>query len=385
MHRIAIVSHGYPTSCTPYDYTFVHVRAKLYKNFNKIVKAFTIDAKVRKYEFEGVDVVRAPLEECIAEMKDFNPDILCVHSPATTELRYLATSLPETLNVPVIVWIHGYEALFTPKYYPIVLEPRLLLKWLYSSLTSLPRLKKMRELFNIFDKRGDYVVFVSNWMKEEAEWSTGCSIENSIVIPNPVDTDLFSFKDRTEQWTDSTPRKAITVRSFSQEKYGIDVAIKAFAHNASECILHIYGKGRLAGKFKKLVKKMSSNSVVHEKLFPHNSLPFIYHQHDFFVAPSRTEAQGLAMCEFMSTGAPIIATSVGGIPEFVRDGKEGILVEKNDYKEIARSVDYLVGNEDIYKKMSVNCRQRAEELLSKDVVAGQEISLMEKLIKQRCG
>ena len=62
----------------------------------------------------------------------------------------------------------------------------------------------------------------------------------------------------------------------------------------------------------------------------HNEIPELLSKYSVFVAPSRVEAQGVSMCEAMACGLPIVATKVGGIPEFVRDGVDGYLVENEN-------------------------------------------------------
>ena len=59
---------------------------------------------------------------------------------------------------------------------------------------------------------------------------------------------------------------------------------------------------------------------------------------DVFVLPSRREALGVAVLEGMAAGLPIVATRVGGIPEMVRPGVEGYLVEPGSAQELAAAL-----------------------------------------------
>jgi glycosyltransferase involved in cell wall biosynthesis len=58
----------------------------------------------------------------------------------------------------------------------------------------------------------------------------------------------------------------------------------------------------------------------------------------FFVHTARQEAFGLVLLEAMSFGKAVIATRVGGIPEFVRDGETGLLVEPDDPEALAQAM-----------------------------------------------
>ncbi|MGB9831455.1 MAG: glycosyltransferase family 4 protein, partial [Fervidicoccus fontis] len=175
------------------------------------------------------------------------------------------------------------------------------------------------------------VVYVSRWMKSVTERYLHLSHPNSFIVPNPVDTDLFRviipIKDR--------PRNAIAVRSMGY-KYGLDIAIIAFSKFPYK--LTIIGKGPLEHYLRSLAKKYNSNVEFNTEGVEHEKLPFIYNQYSLFVAPSRTEAQGVAMCEAMASGLPVVATRVGGIPEFVLNGYNGFLVEPENPLELRKAI-----------------------------------------------
>jgi glycosyltransferase involved in cell wall biosynthesis len=61
-------------------------------------------------------------------------------------------------------------------------------------------------------------------------------------------------------------------------------------------------------------------------------------RHDLFVLPSRSEAFPNALIEAMATALPVVATDVGGIPEVVRPGLNGLLVRPDDTNALADAV-----------------------------------------------
>lgn len=74
---------------------------------------------------------------------------------------------------------------------------------------------------------------------------------------------------------------------------------------------------------------------------------------DVVILPSRTEGIAASLLEDMAFGRPIIATNVGGTPELIKHGINGILTS-TDPVDIANSITYLYQNPDVRKKISEN-------------------------------
>lgn len=72
-----------------------------------------------------------------------------------------------------------------------------------------------------------------------------------------------------------------------------------------------------------------------------------YAQADVFVAPSLFESFGLIYLEAMQHGVPVVGTTVGGVPDVVRDGVDGLLVPPGDAAALAVALDRLMGDEDL--------------------------------------
>jgi L-malate glycosyltransferase len=79
---------------------------------------------------------------------------------------------------------------------------------------------------------------------------------------------------------------------------------------------------------------------------------------DLLVLNSREEPFGLVLIEAMSSGTPVLATRVGGIPEIVRDDENGWLVEEGDTAGLASKLAEL----SLSKVKLEQAAQRAREL-----------------------
>jgi glycosyltransferase involved in cell wall biosynthesis len=71
-----------------------------------------------------------------------------------------------------------------------------------------------------------------------------------------------------------------------------------------------------------------------------------------FVQPSRYEALGLALQEALRYGCPVIGTKVGGIPELIRNGINGLLVPCDDPPAMAQALEMLMGDESLRRRFS---------------------------------
>jgi len=91
-----------------------------------------------------------------------------------------------------------------------------------------------------------------------------------------------------------------------------------------------------------------------------NKIPEYMSVSDIFILSSLSESFGIVNLEAMASGLPIVATKVGGIPEIVKDGENGFLVEPGDSKQIAEKILYLLSNDDIRKSISIANREKAK-------------------------
>jgi glycosyltransferase involved in cell wall biosynthesis len=102
--------------------------------------------------------------------------------------------------------------------------------------------------------------------------------------------------------------------------------------------------------------------------FRHDA-PELLQAFDVVAAPSRVEPFGLASLEAMAAGRPVVASRVGGIPEVVRDGLDGILVPPNDPTLLADGLSALLGDPGRRAAMGERGRRRAEDVFGMGVHA----------------
>ncbi len=92
-----------------------------------------------------------------------------------------------------------------------------------------------------------------------------------------------------------------------------------------------------------------------------DTLLMLYADCDVLALTSKNEGWGLALMEAMACGKPVVATRVGGVPELVENGTEGILVGAGDVNAIAASITNLLLDPALRARMGRAGRRRVKE------------------------
>lgn len=81
---------------------------------------------------------------------------------------------------------------------------------------------------------------------------------------------------------------------------------------------------------------------------------------DAFVLPSYNEGVPMALLEAMASGLPVVTTPVGGIPDAVADGVDGIMVRPGNIEQLAEALRRVIESESLRMSLGRNARARAE-------------------------
>ncbi|MGH9834194.1 MAG: N-acetyl-alpha-D-glucosaminyl L-malate synthase BshA, partial [Blastocatellia bacterium] len=101
---------------------------------------------------------------------------------------------------------------------------------------------------------------------------------------------------------------------------------------------------------------------------------------DLLLLPSETESFGLAALEAMACETPVIATRVGGLPEVVRDGETGYLVEVGDTRTMAERAVEILSDEKRRQQIGARGRAWAVERFNTEIVIPQYEKLYERVV-----
>ena len=93
----------------------------------------------------------------------------------------------------------------------------------------------------------------------------------------------------------------------------------------------------------------------------------LFNKADAFILPSYKEGSPVSIIESMTYGLPILSTRVGGIPELVEDGKNGILFDPGDKDAMKRAIDKLLNDESLRSGMSMCSKEMSKKYLPQQV------------------
>ena len=144
----------------------------------------------------------------------------------------------------------------------------------------------------------------------------------------------------------------------------------------------IVGGGRRIDEVKALAASLGLAGQVHF-LGPRRDVPDLLNAMDIFVLPSYSEGVSLALLEAMAAGLPVIVSRVGGLPEVVTDGENGLLIPPRDAESLAGALERLLADPDFAKKLGQNARKHVREHYSLERLGREINEIYEELVEKK--
>lgn len=233
--------------------------------------------------------------------------------------------------------------------------------------------KKVRLVYPLFKKifeRANTVHAISNFL---ARWAMSIGVRSKVeVIPNGVDYKKF---EGVHAPYDKNTILITTSRLVA--KNGVGSVIEAMKLLPEEVKFKIIGDGPLLTTLSNRVKELKlEGRVKFMGYLNQDEIPVHLHASHIFIRPSLSEGMGNSFIEAMSAGLPVIATPVGGIPDFLSDPDKdksrpptGLFVAVNDPRGIARQVNRLMKNENLRNTLIANGKRLTREKYDWDLIA----------------
>ena len=280
-------------------------------------------------------------------------------------------------------------------------EPNLLGTYLYSRLAKKMHLKHVFLTFqNIdYDKRlSGAKLKITNWLlRQNVKLSAGAlcgtrqaygvlgpylndKIKVAVIPQTGVDVDLFKpgVESDFRRKFNLEDKFIFLFAAVFDERKGVFTTINAFKKTLEELPdsrLVMIGIGKLWFQAKDLVSQLRiTDKVTFIEWLPNHELAGIFSSVDVLVHPSEPhkgweEQMGSTLLQASSSGLPVIATNIGGIPESIINQKTGILVEPRNVEALHEAMIYLARYPEVRAEFGRQGREHVLDNFSHKVVA----------------
>ena len=266
----------------------------------------------------------------------------------TRILKYIYTQLNISYklakiarNVDIWIFFMGGETLLLPMLTAKLLRKKVLLAFAGSSIQNLKSandnlFKPLKILSRINCALSNEIIVYSEKLIKELNLE---KYRNKICIAHEHFLDFGKFKIRKQ--VDERENLVGYIGRLSEEKGVLNFvkAIPKVIKEKKDLEFLIGGDGPLRDEIEKYISKENLNDKV--KLagwIPHDELPDYLNELKLVVLPSYTEGLPNLMLEAMACGTPVLATPVGAIPDVIKGGETGFILENNSPECIAENV-----------------------------------------------
>jgi len=292
---------------------------------------------------------------------------------------FAAAFLGKRFGKPSIIHVHGTDVHTIP-------QQSALLKFL--TIRALRHADAIRAVSSDLAEQAMKLMDAGKWRRRDTETRRHGETERAKkiwVIPNGVDLNKFRVMARQEAkrqlGLDEDKRYLLYVGRLVAVK-GLDLLLDAFTQlvqNRNDVELVLIGDGT---ERHALVQRATTLGIKDKVHFvgaqPHEWVALWMNAGDVLCLPSRKEGFGAVLIEALACGTPVVATSVGGIPEIVDDEQVGRLVRSRDPKEMAACIEEVLENRWDRQQL----RDYVAERFSFEVVTRKLLEMYESVMRE---
>ena len=325
-------------------------------------------------------------------IKNIAPDIIHLHWFVDTYIGYRQLEQIAQLKIPVVLTARDTWAFTGGCHYYGNCH-----KWQSKCTMPCPSLDK-NMIYDVVNwqwnrKYGSYkkinptVIALSKYFQKDIAESGLLSNYRCINLPNTIDTKIFrpidKYTARALLGVNQKKKYILfgAVSATSDPRKGYDLLQKSLiklscSREEVNCLVFGASHGNDDRQFPLPVHYLGH---LHDEL----TLTLAYSASDVFVCPSRAESFSNTTLESLACGTPVVGFSVGGIPDMIEHGINGMLATPHDPEELAAGISFVLEDEERRQRMGEAARRTVEERYAMPVVAKQYIALYEKILAER--
>jgi glycosyltransferase involved in cell wall biosynthesis len=404
--RILVLSHMYPNKSNPTQGIFIHNQIKHMLKVGcevKVISPVPVSPKLLWFKEKWKNYGNIPFYDVVDTVNVYYPRYINIPGKWSHIISTYGTCCMINSNIDAIIreykpqLLHAHTA--TPDgYYGLKLKHKynlpLVCSLRGSDIHTYPFQNKLTKILTRkVILKADQVVSVSDALKNAAERIAQPKREIRVVYNGCEITELARADDRNE---DIRKQLGIKVKDIAMifvgdidRVKGIYELINAFMllkGKYSNLHLILLGNGPDLQTVRNMTLLNSSTRAIHfMDTRPHDEVFQCLKAADLFVLPTYNEGLPNALLEAMACGLPIIATKVGGIPEVVRNGINGILIEPMNSGALYHAMDFVLSNNDIAEMMARKGKMLVEREFTWQNTAERIITIYDNLLVPRLG
>ena len=214
--------------------------------------------------------------------------------------------------------------------------------------------------YNYLYSKNVVLIVSSNYMKKEI------LRKYSNLNPNRIKVIYLGLLDNLIFPIDKSLKEDIDVLFFGRIEYykALDVLVNSYISNNQSYNCVIVGKGNLKEVFG--IEHLPESITHINDYVPDEDLAKYIQRAKLVVMPYRDATGTQVIQSVFYYGKPIVATDVGCFPEYISDGEDGVIVLKENEKELNQAINLLLSNEKLRIKMGKKGRHKIDNIFSND-------------------
>ena len=239
---------------------------------------------------------------------------------------------------------------------------------------------KKQRIFTETDQRNVHLVTPSKWLAYEVQESALLKNFPVSVIPNSVDNSVFRPRSRElARQALEIPQDARVVlfvaNTMTVKRKGLRLLVEALGSIQSSTNLFLLSVGVGNLPLPANLTHIHLGYVNNDRL-----LALVYSAADVFVISSLQDNLPNTVLEAMACGIPAVGFAVGGIPDMIRPGYTGLLVNPGDVQGLVQAIYQILEDHEMKAAYSLNCRQVVEQEYTPQVQASRYVELYQQML-----
>ncbi len=240
-------------------------------------------------------------------------------------------------------------------------------------------------LFKLIFTKADCIQTISKYL---ADFGRDMGAKGPVfVVPNAVDIKKFTrevSEDELSKAKEKLQKKdgdiVLITTSRLVSKNAVEDVISALKFLPDNMKFVIAGRGYMEESLKMQARVLGvEQRIVWLGHVSHNEMPALFRASDMFIRTPISEGFGNSYVEAMAAGLPCVATEVGGIVDFIRDGETGVFVEVRNPESIAEGVMRLVKDTELYSKIKRNGFEMVKEKYDWEIIVKEMKNIFENM------